>query len=91
MNPRGRSRRLIEQRQRPRKVQIGILRNERGHAFNRPVRQNRARLRQLHLRRILWIRQKRQLAETGLLQPGNTRNFRILAEKLTPQPRRNFN
>ena len=86
-------RRLIEQRQRSREVEIRIGRNDTRNrkVFQRLGDKDCAGCRVLHLVRVFGIRQKRELAGTGLLHPGNSGNLEArIAMHFAAKCRRNL-
>ncbi len=77
MNARRGPRRLIEQRQGAREIEIGILRDQGRDAGDRLRNQNRAGLRVLHLRRVLGVGEKGELARPRAFHAGNAGDIEI--------------
>src|SRR5215471_12734747 len=93
MQPRLRTRRLIKQRQRARKIEIRIRRYQLRdpQPFGRLSHQHRPRPSVLQLMCIFRIREKGKLLAPGVLHPRYADNFYFrIAAQLTPQLRRKF-
>ena len=94
VNARRGPRRLVEQRQRAREIQVGILRDQAGDGQARQARfgnQDGAGLRVFHLGRVLGIGQKGELSGAGVFHAGHAGDFHLpVAFQAAPQRVGNF-